>query len=346
MSGKQLRLEGCAKTYADGTRALAPVDLSIDAGEIVVLLGPSGCGKTTLLRLVAGLDTPDPGGKVLLDGTDVTALPIEKRGVGMVFQSYALFPHMSVAGNIGYGLRVQGWSRGDRIARVKELLATARLEEFAGRRVDQLSGGQRQRVALARALAPRSGMILLDEPLTALDAGLREGLRAEIAAMIKAQGATALYVTHDQAEALTLGDRLVVMDKGRIAQVGTPRDVYYAPRSDYVAGFFGPVNRLEGVVEHGVFTTAAGTVAVPGMPDGATTLSFRPEAAMVGDGGGLTLKVTAALFEGARQRLDLEGPQGEQLVAYAPGARAYVPGEAIAVGVDRNGLLQRADQPG
>ena len=156
MSGKQLRLEGCAKTYADGTRALAPVDLSIDAGEIVVLLGPSGCGKPTLLRLVAGLDTPDPGGKVLLDGTDVTALPIEKRGVGMVFQSYALFPHMSVAGNIGYGLRVQGWSRGDRIARVKELLATARLEEFAGRRVDQLSGGQRQRVALAPTSAPPS----------------------------------------------------------------------------------------------------------------------------------------------------------------------------------------------
>ncbi|MGX1096009.1 ABC transporter ATP-binding protein [Amorphus sp. MBR-141] len=340
MSGKQLRLEGCAKTYADGTRALAPVDLAISSGEIVVLLGPSGCGKTTLLRLVAGLDTPDPGGKVLLDGVDVTALPIEKRGVGMVFQSYALFPHMSVAGNIGYGLRVQGWSRSDRAERVKELLATARLEEFAGRRVDQLSGGQRQRVALARALAPRSGMILLDEPLTALDAGLREGLRAEIAAMIRAQGATALYVTHDQAEALTLGDRLVVMDRGRIAQVGTPRDVYYAPQSDYVAGFFGPVNRLDGTVEHGVFTTAAGTVPVPGRPNGATTLAFRPEAAVVGHGGGLAFRVTAALFEGARQRLDLEGPQGEALVAYAPGARPYLPGEDVAVGVDNDGVLR------
>ena len=158
--------------------------------------------------------------------------------------------------------------------------------------------------------------------------------------MIRAQGATALYVTHDQAEALTLGDRLVVMDRGRIAQVGTPRDVYYAPQSDYVAGFFGPVNRLEGTVEHGVFTTAAGTVPVPGRPNGPTTLAFRPEAAVIGHGGGLAFRVTAALFEGARQRLDLEGPQGEALVAYAPGARPYLPGEEVAVGVDNEGVLR------
>ncbi|WP_018698713.1 ABC transporter ATP-binding protein [Amorphus coralli] len=342
MSGKELRLQGCAKTYPDGTRALSPVDLRVDAGEIVVLLGPSGCGKTTLLRMVAGLDRPDEGGRVLLDGRDVTALPIEKRGVGMVFQSYALFPHMSVAGNIGYGLRVQGWSRKRRDERVAELLATARLEEFAGRRVDQLSGGQRQRVALARALAPGSGMILLDEPLTALDAGLREGLRAEIAAMIKAQGATALYVTHDQAEALTLGDRLVVMDKGRIAQVGAPRDVYYRPQSDYVAGFFGPVNRLSGRVEHGVFTTASGTLPVPGRPDGETVLAFRPEAAIVGQDGGLAFRVTNALFEGSRQRLDLEGPAGERLVAHAPGIRPYSPGDTVTIGIDPDGLLAPA----
>ncbi|MDQ0317474.1 ABC transporter ATP-binding protein [Amorphus orientalis] len=339
MSGKQLTLEACGKTYPDGTRALTPVDLTVAAGEIVVLLGPSGCGKTTLLRMVAGLDRPDPGGRVMLDGRDVTTLPIEKRGVGMVFQSYALFPHMSVAGNIGYGLRVQGWPKAKRKARVDEMLATARLEEFAGRRVDQLSGGQRQRVALARALAPGSGMILLDEPLTALDAGLREGLRAEIAAMIHAQGATALYVTHDQAEALTLGDRLVVMDKGRIAQVGTPREVYYAPQSDYVAGFFGHVNRLSGTVENGVFTTAAGTLALPGRPNGETTLAFRPEAAVVGAANGLTFTVKAALFEGPRQRVDLAGPEGEHLVAFAPGIRPYAPGDQVTVSVDPDGLL-------
>ncbi|MEW5422709.1 ABC transporter ATP-binding protein [Amorphus sp. 3PC139-8] len=342
MTGKTLQLTRCSKTYPDGTRALEPVDLTIAAGEVVVLLGPSGCGKTTLLRLVAGLDRPDAGGRVVLDGLDVTAHPIEKRGVGMVFQSYALFPHMSVAGNIGYGLRVQGWSRAKRKARVDELLATARLTELAGRRVDQLSGGQRQRVALARALAPRSGMILLDEPLTALDAGLREGLRAEIAAMIRDQGATAVYVTHDQAEALTLADRLVVMNRGTIAQIGTPREVYYRPASDYIAGFFGPVNRLSGTIEDGIFATATGTTPVPGQPDGATTLAFRPEAAIVG-GGGLRFQVATSLFEGVRQRLDLEGPAGERLVAYAPGARPYAPGDEVTLGIDPDGLLTSSD---
>nr|WP_255599662.1 ABC transporter ATP-binding protein [Afifella sp. IM 167] len=336
---------GCAKTYGDGTKALAATDLTVDPGEVVVILGPSGCGKTTLLRLLSGLDRPDEGGRVLFNGKDVTAAPIEQRGVGIVFQSYALFPHMSVAGNIGYGLRVQRWRRPERAARVQEMLATAQLTELAGRRVDQLSGGQRQRVALARALAPRPSIILLDEPLTALDAGLREGLRAEIAAMIRAQGATAVYVTHDQAEALALGDRIVVMQKGAIAQAGTPREVYFRPASPYVAHFFGIVNELCGTVTEGVFHSPAGDVPVPASINGAGQIAFRPEALSPDENGPLAFTVRESVFEGTRQRLSLADPKGANLVAYAPGSAAIAPGESLRFRLDTSALLDAGKKP-
>ncbi|MCA8907470.1 MAG: ABC transporter ATP-binding protein, partial [Rhodospirillaceae bacterium] len=210
-----ITLSACAKTFADGTRALRPLDLEIIAGERLAVLGPSGCGKTTLLRLIAGLERPDPGGRVHFGEQDVTPLPIEKRGVGMVFQSYALFPNMSVAGNVGYGLRLRRLPRREREARVQRMLELVRIPGLAERRVDQISGGQRQRVALARALAVEPRILLLDEPLTALDAGLREELRAELYELLSRLAVTALYVTHDQAEAMSLGDRVVVMDHGR-----------------------------------------------------------------------------------------------------------------------------------
>ena len=199
MKPLSITLTGCAKTFADGTRALEPLDLKINAGETVVLLGPSGCGKTTTLRIVAGLEQPDAGGKVLFDGEDVTPLPIEKRNVGMVFQSYALFPNMSVAENIGYGLRLRKAEAAALRARVGDMLSMMRIEKLADRRIDQLSGGQRQRVALARALAVRPRALLLDEPLTALDAKLRDALRIEIDELLRRLGITAVYVTHDQA---------------------------------------------------------------------------------------------------------------------------------------------------
>jgi len=345
MSGAEIRLIGCAKTYADGTRALAPTDLTVAPGEVVVVLGPSGCGKTTLLRLVSGLDRPDEGGRVMFDGKDVTAAPIERRGVGIVFQSYALFPHMSVAGNVGYGLRVQRWRRRERAERVLEMLATAQLTELAGRRVDQLSGGQRQRVALARALAPRPSIILLDEPLTALDAGLREGLRAEIAAMIRAQGATAVYVTHDQAEALALGDRIVVMQKGSIAQAGTPRDVYFRPENAYVARFFGIVNELAGRSEDGVFRSPAGAVKLPETARGVARIAFRPEALTPEEAGPLAFTVTQSVFEGTRQRLSLADPEGLELVAYAPGSMVIAPGAVLRFRLDTTALLDTGEEP-
>jgi putative spermidine/putrescine transport system ATP-binding protein len=237
-----IRLVSVGKTFADGTRALKPLDLEIAAGETLVLLGPSGCGKTTLLRIIAGLEAPDPGGRVLFADVDVTPEPIERRNVGMVFQSYALFPNMSVAENVGYGLRIRGDT--DKANKVEELLHLVQLEGYGARRVDQLSGGQRQRVALARALAVRPRALLLDEPLTALDAKLREQLRADIDRLLRSLAITAVYVTHDQSEAMALGDRIAVMEAGQIVQIGTPREVYYRPRTAFVADFIGTMNRM------------------------------------------------------------------------------------------------------
>jgi len=238
-----IRLASVAKTFPEGTRALKSLDLEIADAETLVLLGPSGCGKTTLLRIIAGLEVPDSGGRVYFGGEDVTPLPIEKRNVGMVFQSYALFPNMSVAENVGYGLRIRGELTP---AKVDELLALVQLEGFGNRRVDQLSGGQRQRVALARALAVRPRALLLDEPLTALDAKLREQLRTDIDRLLRSLAITAVYVTHDQSEAMALGDRIAVMEAGQIVQIGTPKEIYYRPRTAFVADFIGTMNRLNG----------------------------------------------------------------------------------------------------
>jgi len=239
-----IHLENCGKTFPDGTRALEPIDVRIAAGETIVVLGPSGCGKTTLLRIIAGLESPDAGGRVLFDTEDVTPEPIEQRGVGMVFQSYALFPNMSVAENVGYGLRVRKWPREEREQRVTEMLGLVDLAKLGARRVDQLSGGQKQRVALARALAIRPRVLLLDEPLTALDAKLREQLRVEIDRLLSHLGITSIYVTHDQSEAMALGDRIIVMEKGRIAQTGTPQEIYHHPATAFVADFIGISNIL------------------------------------------------------------------------------------------------------
>ncbi len=225
-----------------------------------MLLGPSGCGKTTTLRIIAGLESPDRGGQVLFDGVDVTPVPIEKRNVGMVFQSYALFPNMSVADNIEYGLKVRGMPAAQRTARVREMLAMMHIEPLAQRRIDQLSGGQRQRVALARAIATRPRVLLLDEPLTALDAKLRDSLRLEIDRLLRSLNITTVYVTHDQAEAMALGDRIAVMEHGRIAQIGSPQDIYCAPASAFVADFIGTMNRISGKAEGNALRFAGGSV--------------------------------------------------------------------------------------
>jgi len=336
-----IRLDACAKHYG-ATRVLEPIDLAITAGETIVLLGPSGCGKTTTLRLIAGLEPPDAGGRVRFGERDVTELPIERRNVGMVFQSYALFPNMSVAENVGYGLKIRGVAAAERRRRVAEMLEMMRIADLGARAIGQLSGGQRQRVALARAIAVKPDVLLLDEPLTALDAKLREALRVEIDRLLRGLGITTVYVTHDQAEAMALGDRIVVMSKGRIAQIGRPRDIWFAPADRFVAEFIGTTSPLQGEVTGGILRVAGAELAWAGT-DGPVDVAIRPDAAtLVADTDGpgrLTATVQAAQFLGDRTRLAVT-VAGERLLTIDVGAReAPAPGTTVALALDPAALI-------
>ncbi|MGN6666549.1 MAG: ABC transporter ATP-binding protein, partial [Trinickia sp.] len=233
-------IDAVSKRYGNAL-ALDRLTLKVDPGELVSLLGPSGCGKTTTLRLIAGFDFPDTG-TVQIDGVDVSALPPNKRGLGMVFQNYSLFPHMTVAENIGFGLRMAGAKKAEIAAATKRMLDLIRLPEYGDRRISQLSGGQQQRVALARAIVNDPSVLLLDEPLGALDKNLREGMQFEIRRLQQNLGITSVMVTHDQEEAMTMSDRVVVMNHGRILQTGAPREVYDRPRNRFVAEFLGTAN--------------------------------------------------------------------------------------------------------
>ena len=235
-----LRIRGLSKAFGEVT-AVDMVDIDIPDGRLVCLLGPSGCGKTTLLRLVAGLERPDAG-RILIDGTDQSGIPAHRRGFGMVFQSLALFPHLTVAENIAYPLRIRGLERTACDARVDDLLDLVRLPNARNRRIHQLSGGQRQRVAIARALAIDPTLFLLDEPLSALDAKLREHMQIELRLLQRKLGVTTIVVTHDQREAMTMADLVVIMDRGRVLQVGPPTDIYRNPVDSFVASFIGTSN--------------------------------------------------------------------------------------------------------
>jgi len=309
-------LQDCARTFPDGTVGLHRTSLDFPAGSVTALLGPSGCGKTTTLRLLAGLAAPDAGGRVTFDGRDVTRLPVERRGIGMVFQGYALFPNRDVAGNIGYGLEVRGTPRAERERRVAEMLRLTRLEGLGGRRVDQLSGGQRQRVALARALAPAPGLLLLDEPFGALDARLREALRAELAALLADLAVTAVFVTHDQAEAMALGSRIVVMEAGRVAQAGAPEEVYARPASRFVGRFLGTLNHLGG------------------------DRFCRPEALRIDPEGAVEAVVRAAFFEGSRHRVLLRAPGAEEDIAIEIPGAPPPPGTPLRLAVAEDAVLR------
>ncbi len=241
-------LQNITKYYgstAEAAPAVDDVSMTIASGELFFLLGPSGCGKTTLLRIIAGLLEPTEG-SVHFAGQEVTALPVEKRNTAMVFQNYALWPHMTITQNVEFGPKMRGRSRAERRSVVDENLELVQMAAFASRKPNQLSGGQQQRVALARALAAEADLLLLDEPLSNLDARLRAHMRTELRQLVKASGTTAVYVTHDQTEALSMADRIAVMDSGKIAQIGTPGELYDRPVSRFVADFLGEANFLEG----------------------------------------------------------------------------------------------------
>lgn len=350
-TGTSVRLTGCAKTFPGGTKALESLDLEVAAGETVVILGPSGCGKTTMLRIIAGLETPDEGGKVFFNKDEVTAIPIEKRNVGMVFQNYALFPNMNVAENIAYGLKVKGDEPEKIRSRVDEMLAMMQIEELRNRHIDQLSGGQKQRVALARAIAVRPRILLLDEPLTALDAKLRDVLRVEIDMLLRSIGITAVYVTHDQAEAMALGDRIVVMSRGRIAQIGNPRQVYFKPANRFVADFIGTVNCIKSSVENQCLNFPGGCIPIADIQGVDITdrkslsIFFRPEhAVVVGDGQGhFRAKVISSFFMGDRTRLLVNGKTPESIKVEAPGRQSFQKGETVDIRIDLEALFTLSD---
>jgi putative spermidine/putrescine transport system ATP-binding protein len=237
-------MEGVTKRYGD-VDAVHALDLSVRKGELIAFLGPSGCGKTTTLRMIAGLAAPS-GGRITVDGRDMTNLPTHQRDMGLVFQSYALFPHMTVAGNVAFGLEMRGAQRAEIQNRVAKALSMVQLDHLARRKPKELSGGQQQRVALARALVIKPSILLLDEPLSNLDAKLRDEMRSQIRAIQQQLGITTVFVTHDQVEALSICDRIVVMRNGRIEQVGTPHEIYEKPANQFVASFVGRTNKIAG----------------------------------------------------------------------------------------------------
>ncbi|MFB6811479.1 ABC transporter ATP-binding protein [Streptomyces sp. NPDC056387] len=324
-----LELAGVSVRF--GERAVVDaVDLEVAEHEVVCVLGPSGSGKSTLLRVVAGLQ-PVSAGRVLLDGADQARVPVHRRGVGLMFQDHQLFPHRDVAGNVAFGLRVRGSARGAYGAEVAQLLELVGLPGAQGRSVASLSGGEQQRVALARALAPSPRLLMLDEPLGQLDRGLRERLVVELRELFSRLGTTVLAVTHDQGEAFALADRVVVMQAGRIAQAGTPLEVWQRPASEFVARFLGFENVIPAVVSGGSAVTAWGRVQVPaGSPEGEQTLLIRP-AGVVQAAAGLRCDVLARTFRGTHVALRLRPEAGPELEAECGLAGAPGVGDRVAV---------------
>lgn len=294
----ELRIDGLVKSFGN-IDALDYVSLDIPDGKFVCLLGPSGCGKTTLLRVIAGLESPSRG-RVFVGGKDQTSIPTHKRGMGMVFQSLALFPHLNVADNITYPLAIRGLDKISRAARADELLELVRLPGMGMRRIHQLSGGQRQRVAIARGLAINPQVFLLDEPLSALDASLREHMQIELRQIQQRLGVTTIVVTHDQKEALTMADLVIVMKDGVIQQAGAPMEIYHKPANAFVAGFIGTTNLLPCEVSGDRIRTLGQNLIIAegdqiGVKTGLATLSVRPEHITIvsdtGDGAGITAEV-------------------------------------------------------
>ncbi|WP_409329809.1 ABC transporter ATP-binding protein [Trujillonella humicola] len=346
--GVAVRLEGLTRRYGT-VLALDGLDLDITGGEFLALLGPSGCGKTTALRAIAGFERPDSG-RVLLDGDDVTGVPANKRDMGMVFQAYSLFPNLTVADNVAFGLRVRRrGSRDERRGRAGELLELVGLADRAGRYPHQLSGGQQQRVALARALAVEPRVLLLDEPLSALDAQVRVQLREEIRRLQLELGITTVFVTHDQAEALSVADRVGVMRAGRLEQVASPDELYERPATAFVAQFVGTMNRIpavlgDGDVEFlGVRREVLGAAPAPGP----AVALVRPEGLLVTADERGAGRVVTRTFSGATTRLAVALPDGAEVLVdvASAGSQDLTPGTAVTVVPAERPVLVAAAEP-
>ena len=335
MSEYSVELKNITKSFNKGEEVLRGINLSIKKGEFITLLGASGCGKTTTLRIIAGLEMPDSG-SVFLDGKDVTALEPNQRGVNTVFQNYALFPHMTVADNVGYALRIRKVPKAEIQKYTTKILEMVQLSGFEKRKPDELSGGQKQRVAIARALINRPEVLLLDEPLGALDLKLRRAMQIELKRLQQKLGITFIYITHDQEEAINMSDRIAVMREGRFEQIGTPDEIYNHPQTSYVADFVGNANILTGTFQamEGEYARiqiggesarvhARGEMLTPGE---AVTLALRGESIHVDEscGAGLSAVVKEKSFAGGQLRMLLTLPDGKEITANRYGIDASV----------------------
>jgi putative spermidine/putrescine transport system ATP-binding protein len=323
-----ITINGLAKSYA-GTKILDGIDIDVASGEFLTLLGPSGSGKTTLLMILAGFTRPDAG-SLRFGAQEVIRLPPHRRNLGVVFQSYALFPHMDVAGNVGFPLTLRGVRADERQRRVRTALELVQLDDLGARRIDQLSGGQRQRVALARAIVFEPGILLMDEPLSALDKKLREQMQIELRRLHARLGMTVIYVTHDQREALTLSDRIAVIDHGRIQQIDTPQRLYEHPHSHFVADFIGDSTFLPVTVAGGVARWRDRVLALanPPGPDGRYLLVIRPEKLALGSAGDTGNRIDAEVddivYQGDSLRIDLRLPDGAVVTLQEPARAARI----------------------
>ncbi len=318
-----LILKGVSKSFGN-TRAVEPTNLTFQKGALTALLGPSGCGKTTLLRMIAGLEDPT-GGTILLGDTDITGLPAHKRKFGMVFQSFALFPHYTVRENVAYSLVIDGMPKKDVHEKADALLETVQLSGFGGRRIGELSGGQRQRVAIARALAQEPDVFLLDEPMSALDAKLREEMQVELRLLQQRLGITTIVVTHDQREAMTMADRIVVMSNGRVEQVAPPQEIYHRPANAFVADFIGKANFFDGVFEDGGVTIGDHKIEASGnfRSGSPVRLAIRPERASIDQTAGQNRVPANVMFVrdlGPLREYHLTSEIGPIVVEYADGS--------------------------